>query len=111
MKPPSRLRNERGSLLIVALVFAAAIALMLTTYIKMSTTALNLAERAFCENQAMNLTESGLEMAMAAINANSWPSPWAISGADASATFSSFTLPQGATGRVQVWVNNYSGSS
>jgi hypothetical protein len=103
---PSRLKSERGSLLVVALVFAAAIAMMLTTYIRMSTTALNLSQRAFCENQAMNLTESGLEMAMAAINANSWPSPWTVSGSDATATFSSFTLTQGATGLVQVWVNN-----
>jgi hypothetical protein len=114
MKTSSRMQSQRGSLLIVALVFAAVVSIVLTSYMKLSTTALNLAQRAFYANQAMNLTESGLELAMAAINANSWPSPWTISGSgtDASATFTtSITLPHGVSGEVRVFVQDYAGSS
>ena len=117
MKHPTRLRRQRGSLLIVAMVFSAVIAVVLTSYIKMSTTALALSQRAFYANQAMNLTESGLEFAMAAINANTFPSAtWtAINGGiDATAALTGTTyfpnLP-GATASVKLYIQGYTGSS
>ncbi len=112
MKTPHRFRSQRGSLLVVALVFSAVTAILLTSYLRLSTSALKLSQRAFYANPAMNLTESGLELAMAAINTNTWTSPWTTSGSDASATFpTGITLPQGATGQVKVYVQNYAGSS
>ncbi|MSU23228.1 MAG: hypothetical protein EXS32_05315 [Opitutus sp.] len=117
MKSSNRFRSQRGSLLLVAMVFAAVISIVLTSYLRLSVTALNLAQRAFYANQAMNLTESGLELAMAQINTNSttWPSPWTAapnSATDVIATFStSITLPHGVTGQVMVHVQNYAGSS
>lgn len=117
MNHPSRPRRQRGSLLIVAMVFSAVIAVVLTSYIKMSSTALALSQRAFYANQAMNLTEAGLELAMAAINANTFPSTtWTAinGGSDATATFSGTTyfpsLP-GATPSVKVYIRGYLGSS
>ncbi len=124
MKTSHRFRSQRalpnaksrGSLLIVAMVFAAVVSIVLTSYLKLSTSALTLSQRAFYANQAMNLTESGLELAMAQINTNTltWPSPWTTTsgGNDAIATFTtSITLPQGATGQVKVYVQNYLSSS
>jgi hypothetical protein len=104
-------RRTRGSLLIVALVFSAAIALVLTTYLRLSVTALRLSERALCENSAMNLTECGIELAISAINANAWPAPWTVSGGDATATFTGFVLSQHVTGSVKVYVQNYASTS
>lgn len=111
MKTSSSPRRDRGSLLIVAMVFSAVMGVILASYVKMSTTALNLSQRAFCENSAMNLTESGLELAMSAINANSWPSPWTTASGNATATFTGFSVGQNMTGSVKVFVQNYAGSA
>jgi hypothetical protein len=103
--------SNRGSLLIVAMLLSAIIALVLTSYIKMASNAVALSYRAAYSNQAMNLTESGLEEAMLAINNNTWASPWTTTGANATATFSGFTLGPGVSGTVKVYVQNYSSSS
>lgn len=102
--PASR---ERGSVLILALLLAAVIAITLTSYLKMATNALNLAQRSMMSNDAMNLTESGLELGMVAINTNSWGSPWVTSGGNAKATFTGFSYSQGISGSVTVVVQNY----
>lgn len=101
-------KRRRGSLLIVAMLFSAIIAIGLTSYLTMANNALKLAQRSFLANDAMNLAESGVEVAMSAINSNSWSSPWTISSGNATGTFSGFTYSQGAAGSVQVFVQNYS---
>jgi hypothetical protein len=108
MKTKSRLHNQRGSLLIVAMIFSAIIAICLTSYIHMIRTSMIVSQRSFFANNCMNVTETGLEQAIDAINNNSWPtSTWTISGANATATFTGFNFGQGATGQVQVYVQNY----
>jgi hypothetical protein len=107
MKTKSRPYNERGSLLIVAMIFSAIVAICLTSYIQMARTAMTVSQRAFYNNNAMNMTETGLEMAINSINNNSWGSPWTCTGANATATFTGFSFGQGATGQVQVYVQNY----
>lgn len=121
--PSSRLRAKprnpsRGSLLITALFLSAAIAVVLTSYLTMATTALNLATRASQANDAMNLTESGLEQALSAMNASlaidsfTLPSPWTNGSAgNATATFSGFTYSQGATGVVKVYIQGFRGAT
>jgi len=105
-------RRQRGSLILVTMLISAIIALCLTSYIQMAITAVKLSTRASWENQALNMTEIGLEQAMAAINANSWPSPtWTASGSDTSATFSGFDVGQGTTGSVKVYVKDYASSN
>ena len=60
----------------------------------------------------MNLTETGLELAMSQLNTTgAWGSPWTLNGSDASATYSGFSLSAGATGQVKVYVQNYAGSN
>jgi len=102
--------NQRGSILIVAMIFSAIIAICLTSYLQMARTAMTVSQRAFFANNTMNLTETGLELAINAINTNSWGA-WTISGANATATFTGFTFDQGATGTVEVYVQNYNTSA
>lgn len=102
---------QRGSLLIVTMLLAAVIALVLTSYIRMSITAVKLSQRATFANQGMNLTESGLEQAMLAINKNTWASPWTTSGNDAHASFSGFSFGSGVTGSVKVYIQDYATSN
>jgi Tfp pilus assembly protein PilX len=61
-------RRQRGSVLIVALILAAVIAISLTSYIQLATTASRIAYRGHYAGVAMNAAESGLEHAMWAIN-------------------------------------------
>ncbi len=107
MKTKSYLHNQRGSLLIVAMIFSAIVAICLTSYIRMARTAMIVSQRSFYANNAMNLTETGLELAINAINTTTWGSPWTTSGANATGTFTGFSFGQGATGQVQVYVQNY----
>lgn len=99
--------RRRGSLLIVAMLFSGMIAIGLTSYLTMARNALNLANRSFLENQAMNLTESGLELAINALNNSAWSSPWTITGNNATATFTGFTYGQNASGSVKIYIQNY----
>jgi hypothetical protein len=111
-------RSERGSLLIVAMIFSIIIAVALTSYLKMATNALNLSNRTFLENEAMNLTEAGIEQALYAFNqstggnATAWTSPynWVVSGNNVHYTFSGFNYSQNATGVVKVFIQNYNSS-
>jgi hypothetical protein len=103
----TRTHRQRGSLLIVAMLFSAIIAVGLVSYLTMAKSAMNFSQRAFLANQSMNLTESGLEFAMNALNNNSWTSPWTVSGNNATATFSGFNYGQNVTGVVKVYVQNY----
>jgi len=52
--------NQRGSILIVAMIFSAIIAICLTSYLQMARTAMTVSQRAFFANNTMNLTETGL---------------------------------------------------
>ncbi|HSH93272.1 MAG TPA: hypothetical protein VK968_03935, partial [Roseimicrobium sp.] len=116
-------RSQRGSVLIVAMLLAAIIGVSLVSYLKMSNNALNLAQRTFYSNSAMNLAEIGLEEAISRFNAldeaasaaAAWPSPWTRN--DATGTygpyavneFTGFTMGPNTTGSVKVYVKNYAG--
>jgi hypothetical protein len=108
-------RARRGSVLIVSLIFSAIIAISLTSYIKMSTTALNLSARSFNGIAGMNLADTGLEQAVWSFNqatagsGSAWTG-WSISGNNATRTFSGFTLPHGSTAVIKVYVQDYNSS-
>jgi Tfp pilus assembly protein PilX len=111
---PAR-RARRGSVLIVSLIFAAIIAISLTSYIKMSSTALSLSNRSFNGIAAMNLADTGLEQAVWSFNqatagsGTAWSS-WTVSGNNATRTFTGFSLPHGATAAIKVYVQDYNSS-
>ena len=94
--------SRRGSLLIVAMLFSAIIAIALTSYIRLSRTTLNISNRAFYNNAAMNLAEQGLEEAMYSINKHvadatyTWAG-WTISGNDAYREWTGVQLSQNTT--------------
>ena len=59
---------RRGSVLLVAMMFSALIAIALTTYMKLAINAQNMAQRSFLANHAMNVTEVGLEQMLWSFN-------------------------------------------
>ena len=65
---PPRHPRQRGSALIVALIFAAIIAISLTSYMRLTTNALKNSDRSFYSIAALNLAEIGLEEAVTALN-------------------------------------------
>jgi hypothetical protein len=125
---PSSSFNNRGSVLIVALVFAAIIAVSLGSYILLANNSLKQASRSFYASSAINLAETGLELAVARFNkldegtaAAAWtgwtldPTPYNATTSpftpSATRTFSGFTPGPGATGTIKVFVQHYEGST
>lgn len=114
-----RRQSNRGSLLIVAMILCAVIGISLASYIQLGRTSLQISNRAFYNNAAMNLAENGLEEAMYSINKRvadatyAWPD-WTISGSNAYRQLPSsgtYTFDQNATGIVRVYVYNYLGTA
>lgn len=113
----SRYRSERGSVLIVAMVFAAIIAISIASYLQVGQTNLRISNRAFYSNAAINLAETGLEHAMWSINklaaddTYNWSSDgWQTDSTSAWREFGGFTYDQNTTGTVRVYVQNRSGT-
>lgn len=110
--------NERGSLLIVAMLLCAVIGISLASYIRLGQSAMQLSHRSFYSNAAVNMAETGLEHAMWSINqmvdgnANAWDG-WTTDSQDAwrSFTDANWNYGQGVSGSVRVFVENYLGNS
>lgn len=123
LRPPGRslfARRQRGAVLIVALLLATVIGIALVTYLRLSNTSLNISQRNFYDNSAMNLAETGLERALYCLNQNqvnglpladAWPAAdgWTTNPAThvATATFSGFGLGPNTVGSIKVYVRNY----
>jgi hypothetical protein len=105
-------RSRRGSLLIVAMLLSAIVAIALTSYIQLSRTTLNISNRAFYHNAAMNLAEQGLEEAMYSVNKTVFDSTynfgdWTLSSGDARREWTGVELSQGATATFRAYVYNF----
>src|SRR6185503_5673340 len=105
MKTHANFRAERrGSLLVVALIFSAVIGISIVSFMHLGRTGMQISQRALYNNGAMNLSETGLEQAMYAINKTgyNWSSSgWTLSGADAKQKWTTYNLGAGATGEVR----------
>lgn len=113
---------RRGSLLIVAMLLAAAIGISLVSYLKLGLNSLTLADRSFYQTSAVNLAEMGLEEAMYCYNRldnvadprTAWTGTaiaWTIAADNSvSTTLPSLTLGPGVTGVVQVFCTHYNPS-
>ncbi len=106
--------HRRGSILIVAMIFAAIIAVSLVSFIGLGNSNLRIANRALYQNAAFNLAESGMEQSMWSVNKMVASDPtawngWTTSGSNAWRNFTGFTFDQNATGNVRVYVQNYLG--
>lgn len=105
--------RQRGTILVVAMLFSTLLVVALSTYVALNTNSLKMANRSFYGTEAMNMAESGLEEAVWSFNqahagdATAW-NGWNTSiGTAATRTFTDFTLGTGASGAVKVYVNHY----
>jgi hypothetical protein len=121
-------RASRGSVLLIALMFAAIIGVSLSSYIALANNSLKQSSRSFYASSAVNLAESGLELAVACFNqvdevgaAAAWTgwtldnTPFDATGSpftpSAVRTLSGFDLGPGATGTVKIFAHHYAGST
>lgn len=106
-------RAARGSVLIVAMLFAALLALALGSFVDLNTNSLRLAHRSFYAAEAVNMAEAGLEEAIWAFNqaqagdSAAWSGWDTSSGAKATRVFTDFTLGTNVTGAVRVYVDHF----
>ncbi|MBP7372337.1 MAG: hypothetical protein KBG39_03140 [Opitutaceae bacterium] len=109
-------RTQRGSVLIVALLFSIIIAISLGSYLSLSQSTLRMANRAFYYNGALNLAETGLEQAMWSINkavaqnASAW-ADWTTEGSTVRRKIDGLDYGHGVTGQARVRVYDYTGSN
>ena len=105
-------------MLVAALLFTTVIAIGLTGYISLSTTALRLSQQTYYQNSATNLAEAGLEEALyrfkivdlGTVLATAW-TDWSISGSNASRSLTDLIGDGSAIGSVKIYVTGYSGQS
>ena len=117
LSPALRFSDQRGSLLLVAMLVAAAIAIGLVGYLNVGRTSLKLAHRTFFAHDASSLAEAGLEESIYCFKqmnsgmtpATAWAG-WTISGANAMRTLPPFNRDQNAIAIVKIYVKGYDGS-
>lgn len=109
----NRSHSSRGSVLIVAMLFAALLAIALSSYVALNTHSLKMANRSFYATEAVNMAESALEEAVWSFNqfnggdTTTWDDWNTSDGATATRTFTDFSLGANATGSVNVYVDHY----
>ncbi|HSH93269.1 MAG TPA: PilX N-terminal domain-containing pilus assembly protein [Roseimicrobium sp.] len=105
------IRGQRGSVLIVAMLITAMLALVLASYFNLSLTSSRQTRRTFDRNTAFNLAEAGVEEAVWSYNqtlagsTDAWRL-WDTDGMAAWRRFNDFTLTSGSTGSVKVYASN-----
>jgi hypothetical protein len=103
---------RRGSILIIAMLVAALIALVLGSYLNLNLSTERFASRTFYGNASFNLAEAGAEEAVWSFNrltngaSDGWTA-WSNNGNDAWQKFDGFSFGGGATGSVKVYVENF----
>ncbi|MEO7597795.1 MAG: hypothetical protein ABIV50_02600 [Opitutus sp.] len=123
---------RRGSVLITSLIFAAITGVALASYLALCRSSLQLANRSFYANSAMNVAEIGIEQTLACFNnidnvgsPTAWPSAataatttlpafsgWTLNSGTATATgtYSALTVGPNTLGSVKMYVHYYDGS-
>lgn len=103
---------RRGSVLIVALLICALIAIALGSYLNLNLTSTRLAQRTFYGYAALNLAEAGTEEGVWSFNragvgdATGWDA-WTKNGGAAWQSFSGFDLYANHPGTVKVYVDHF----
>jgi hypothetical protein len=111
--PHSSFSGNRGSVLIVALIFASVIAISLGSFLQLANTATKLSYRTHYQGVAMNIAETGLEQAMWELNStgSSWTG-WSSVGTGAyRRSFDLGKVEGGATAVVKVYAQPKVGSA
>ena len=95
------------------MIFAALLALALSSFVDLNTNSLRMAHRSFYAAEAVNMAEAGLEEAIWSFNqaqtgnAAAWHGWNTSDGVKATRTFTDFTLGSNATGRVKVYIDQF----
>ncbi|MBK8856797.1 MAG: hypothetical protein IPN11_03700 [Opitutaceae bacterium] len=98
-------------MVLVALCFVAVLAIAVTTYLTLSSRAMNLSARSYNAGLGMQVAETGVELAMSALNNGSWTG-WTTSGSKATRTLNAASTPalpnygMGITASVKILVTN-----
>jgi len=109
------LRANKGSVLLVAMIFSLAIAFALSSYMAVALQSIKNSNRSIHGVSAMNIAETGLEEGLWNINAKIGgstsfdPSTWTVNGGNATGSFNIATLGQHTSGTTNVYVKNYDG--
>ena len=103
--------SRRGAVLIVALILATSLAIAIGSYLSLTSTNLKISGRAFHNNTAMNLAETGLEEALWSINRALEGNPvawtgWSLDGVEATRRFGPVDLGQNTFGYTRVYISN-----
>ncbi len=104
--------RQRGAVLIVALLFAALIAVGLASYLNLNLSSSRLAKRTFNGYAALNLAEAGAEEAVWSFNrtqrgdTEAWRK-WTTQGSAAWQKFTDMDLGANSTSWVKVYVDNH----
>lgn len=114
--PRPRRTPRRGSVLIVALLFSAIIAISLGSFLRLATHSTQLSYRTYYQGVSMNIAETGLEQAMweannAATPWVGWQSPSATSRRRTFPDTGAFELTGGAKAVVKVYAQERSALS
>jgi hypothetical protein len=109
----SHAHRSRGTVLIVAMLFAALLAVALSSYVALNTHSLKMANRSFYAIEAVNMAENAIEEAIWSFNqfnagvTTAWDG-WNISGGGAATrTFTDMYYGANATGSVNVYIDHY----
>lgn len=98
--------STRGSVVLVALCFVAVLAIAVTTYLTLSSRAMNLSARTYNASLSSQLAEIGLELGMSSLNNSSWGG-WTTTGVKATRTHTpSADLSMGVSGSVEIQITN-----
>ncbi len=103
------LRESRGSVLILAVIFATIAAISIGSYIQLASTEMRLSNHQFYANASLNLAEAGAEEALYAINNTAWSAEGWSPSDNANRyrrTFPEVELGSGAVGVIRVDVRN-----
>ena len=69
----TKIKSERGSVLVLAMILSLAIAVAIGSYFSLATGGLKMSNRSYHYSAAMNVAETGLEEAMWSINQQAKP--------------------------------------
>ncbi|MFT3868209.1 MAG: hypothetical protein QM715_06880 [Nibricoccus sp.] len=107
MKTP--LQQNRGSILLVTMIFVVLVTFMVASYLGLTSTSLKVSHRMYHSIAALDVAESGLEEAMWSINNGgiNTTGGWTINGADATKTVSNYLFGQNKSGSAKIYVRNF----
>ncbi len=104
-----RLDDNRGSILIIAVIFATIAAISIGSYIRLAGTEMRMANQQFYANASLNLAEAGVEEALYALNRSAWNAEGWHPSDNANRyrrTYDNIELGDGAVGTINVDVRD-----